>query len=120
MLYYVSRPHNIRKKASRMTLDTVLSNIYESFQHHLSNARVVILHSAGRYRTALVSRLLADPNLRVFYYAMGADDVDIPAFIAGFTHDLADQAPTFGANTNLVGLDNLDNQEPLLNAFAED
>jgi DNA-binding SARP family transcriptional activator len=51
---------------------------------------------------------------------MGSDDVDVPAFLAGFTHDLADQAPTFGANINLVGLRDTSDLTPLLNAFAED
>jgi DNA-binding SARP family transcriptional activator len=103
-----------------MTLDTVLSRIYDAFHEHANQTRVVLLHPAGRYRTALISRLLSDPEQRVFYYALGADDVDIPSFIAGFTHDLSDQAPTFGANTNMVGVDNLADLEPLLNAFAED
>ena len=80
----------------------------------------MLLHSSSRYRTALVSRLLSDSDVRVYYYAMGADDIDIPAFLAGFTHDMAEQAPTFGANVNQVGLDNLSDPEPLLKAFAED
>lgn len=103
-----------------MTLNAIVTDIYESFQEHAGDARIVLLHSSGRYRTALVSRLLSDPNQRVFYYAMGSDDVDIRAFLAGFTHDLAEQAPTFGANTNMVGLDDLTDLTPLLNAFAED
>src|SRR5512140_3850776 len=98
-----------------MSLDNVVNTIYQSFQEHAASARVILLHFAGRYRTALVSRLLADPDVRVFYYAMGSDDMDIPAFLSGFTHDLAEQAPTFGANVNLVGPDDLSDQEPLLN-----
>jgi DNA-binding SARP family transcriptional activator len=103
-----------------MTLNAIVTDIYQSFQEHAGDARVVLLHSSGRYRTALVSRLLSDPDLRVFYYAMGSDDVDIKAFLSGFTHDLAEQAPTFGANTNMVGMDHLADLTPLLNAFAED
>ncbi len=103
-----------------MSLDTIVNNIYQSFQEHAAEARVILLHASGRYRTALVSRLLADPEVRVFYYAMGTDDVDVPSFLAGFTHDLADQAPTFGANVNLVGLKDTADQTPLLTAFAGD
>jgi DNA-binding SARP family transcriptional activator len=103
-----------------MTLNTIVTDIYQSFQEHAADARVVLLHASSRYRTALVSRLLSDPELRVFYYAMGTDDIDIKAFLSGFTHDLAEQAPTFGANTNMVGLDNLSDLTPLLTAFAED
>jgi DNA-binding SARP family transcriptional activator len=103
-----------------MSLDSLVDTIYHAFQEHAAKARVILLHFAGRYRTALVSRLLSDPDVHVFYYAMGADDVDVPAFLAGFTHDLAEQAPTFGAGVNLVGLDDLSDLEPLLRAFAQD
>src|SRR5215212_8663255 len=103
-----------------MSLETLISTIYTSFQNSAAGARLVLLHASSRYRTALVSRMLADPDVRVFYYAMGADDIDIPAFLAGFTHDLADQSPTFGASINLVPLDNLEDLTPLLDAFAQD
>ncbi len=103
-----------------MTLNTLITDIYQSFRQHAAGARVILLHASSRYRTALVSRLLSDPKTRVFYYAMGADDIDVPAFLSGFTHDLADQAPTFGANINLAGFDNLPDQTPLLQAFARD
>ena len=103
-----------------MSLDSIVSKIYQSFQGHAAGARVVLLHSSGRYRTALVSRLLSDPSVHVYYYAMGADDVDVPAFLSGFTHDLADQSPTFGANVNLVGLKEINDLTPLLEAFAAD
>ncbi len=103
-----------------MTLDTLLNEIHRSFQDRAAEARVILLHPNSRYRTALVSRLLTDSGLPVYYYAMGADDVDIRSFIAGFTHDMAEQAPTFGANVNMVGLDDLSNPTPLLQAFAKD
>lgn len=103
-----------------MSLETVVTRIYESFQRLAADARVILLHSSSRYRTALVSRLLSDPGLSVYYYAMGADDIDVQAFLSGFTHDMAEQAPTFGANVNQVGLDDTSDLEPLLNAFARD
>ena len=68
----------LKKEESPMSLDNVVNTIYHSFQEHAASARVILLHFAGRYRTALVSRLLADPDVRVFYYAMGSDDMDIP------------------------------------------
>jgi DNA-binding SARP family transcriptional activator len=103
-----------------MTLNAVLSDMYAAFQHHAAEARVVLLHAASRYRTALISRLLSDSDVRVFYYAMDTDDVDVRSFLAGFTHDLAEQVPTFGAHVNQVGLHDTSNLNPLLKAFAAD
>jgi len=68
----------------------------------------------------LVSRLIADESVPVFYYAIGSDDIDIPSFIAGFTHDMAEQVPTFGTSINMVPLDDLRDLTPLLEAFSED
>jgi DNA-binding SARP family transcriptional activator len=103
-----------------MTLESLLNDIHRSFQDRAAEARVILLHPNSRYRTALVSRLLSDSSLPVYYYAMGTDDVDIRSFIAGFTHDMAEQSPTFAANVNMVGLDDLSNPRPLMEAFAQD
>ncbi|MEP7285680.1 MAG: BTAD domain-containing putative transcriptional regulator [Chloroflexota bacterium] len=103
-----------------MTLDTVIGEIYDTFHAYVEDSRLILLHPDSRYRTALVSRLIVDDKLPVYYYAMSTDDIDVPTFIAGFTHDLAEQVPTFGAAINMVGLDNLQDLVPLLEAFAED
>jgi len=85
-----------------MSLDNVVNTIYQSFQEHAASARVILLHFAGAiarplsvgcWLTRKCCLLLRD----------GADDMDIPAFLSGFTHDLAEQVPTFGASVNLVG-----------------
>src|SRR5258708_6414625 len=101
-----------------MPLNTILDHIYNAFLEQAHDARVILLHPESRYRTALVSRLLA--SMPVFYYAVGSDDADISSFIASFTHDVAEQVPTFGAAINAVGTDNLLDLVPLLEAFAED
>ena len=103
-----------------MSFESLVSGVYQAFQKHAADARVILLHARSRYRTALISRLLSDPQIRVFYYALGAEDVDVESFIAGFTHDLAEQVPTFGAHVNQVGLGDLKDLTPLLNAFVKD
>ncbi|CAG1005079.1 MAG: hypothetical protein IAE83_10455 [Anaerolinea sp.] len=103
-----------------MSLNNLLSEIYDSFREHASGAKVTLIHAQSRYRTALLSQMLADPNLRVFYYAMGADDVDMRSFIAGFTHDISEQVPTFGTRVNQVSMDTPTNQERMVSAFADD
>lgn len=103
-----------------MNFNTTLDSVYQFFLEHSANARVTLLHWKGRYRTALLSRLLTAPDTRVYYYAMGTDDVDIESFIGGLTHDLAEQIPAFGAHTNQVGFKNLTELTPLLEAFVQD
>lgn len=103
-----------------MTLNAVLTDMYMAFQQHAADARVILLHAASRYRTAFISRLLSDPAIRVYYYALDTDDADVRSFLAGFTHDLAEQVPTFGAHVNQVGLDDTSDLTPLLKAFAAD
>ncbi len=103
-----------------MSFETLVSGVYRAFEKYAADARVILLHARSRYRTALISRLLSDPHIRVFYYALGAEDVDVESFIAGFTHDVAEQVPTFGAHVNQVGLSDLSDLTPLLNAFVKD
>lgn len=103
-----------------MTLETLVNDIYQSFVEKSANARVVLLHSASRYRPVLLSRLLSTPDMRVFYYAMGPDDIDTVAFLSGFTHDMAEQVPTFGSHVNQVGFDGSDGQSALVDALVQD
>lgn len=103
-----------------MSLDSIVNEIYQSFVEKSANARVVLLHSAGRYRPVLLSRLLSAPDVHVFYYAMGPDDIDTVAFLSGFTHDMAEQVPTFGSRVNQVGFDSTDGQVALVNALVQD
>src|SRR5258706_68080 len=103
-----------------MSLDSVLEGIFGALENYAEHARVILLHPKSRFRTALVSRLLSDGPAHVYYYAMAPDDVDVRTFVAGFTHDVAEQVPTFGAAINAVQLDNLADMVPLLEAFEED
>src|SRR5215813_5751148 len=101
-----------------MTLNTLVGNIYEYFQEQAAESRVVLLHAQSRYRTALIGQLLSSSDQKVFYYAMGSDDVDIESFLAGLTHDLAEQVPTFGGHVDQVGF--TAELELLVHAFAQD
>ncbi len=103
-----------------MTLDTIVNDLYNVFLEKSANARVILLHSGSRYRPVLLSRLLSAPDVHVFYYAMGPDDIDTVAFLSGFTHDMAEQVPTFGSHVNQVGFDHNDGQNALVDALAQD
>ena len=102
-----------------MSIKTIGDEVYASFLQHSANARVVLLHASGRYRSVLISRLLASSDRRAFYYAMSADDVDVPAFLSGLTHDLAEQVPAFGNHVNRIGFSNV-NFDDLAEALAAD
>src|SRR5579859_6714209 len=115
-----STQQRTRNGESLMTLDTVVNKIYGVFKAHAGDRRLILLHPGSRYRTALVSRMLVDDSLPVFYYAMGSDDIDIPSFVAGFTHDMAEQVPTFGSAINLARLQSPQDLTTLLEGFAQD
>ncbi len=102
-----------------MSLQTISDELYQAFVQKGENARIILLHSHGHYRSLLMSRLLASPDFHTVYYAMGPDDVDTVSFLAGFTHDLAEQNPAFGSHVNQIGFDTED-EEALVIALAHD
>lgn len=103
-----------------MAIHQVLDEIYESFLAHAAEAHVILIHARSKYRTALLSRILSQGDVPTFYYAMGNDDVDISSFIAGFSHDLADQHPTFGNHVNMALARDADDIEAVLEGFIAD
>src|ERR1700690_492049 len=102
-----------------MSLETVANELYGAFVEHSAGARLVLLPAGSRYRAILLSRLLHDPDIRAFYYAMTPDDTDTEAFLAGLTHDLAEQVPTFGDHVHRIGFDYKDS-DTLAAVLAED
>ncbi|HML20136.1 MAG TPA: bacterial transcriptional activator domain-containing protein [Aggregatilinea sp.] len=58
--------------------------------------------------------------MRVFYYAMGPDDVNVQSFLSGITHDLANQHPTFGRHLNQIHFESQPDHAELLEAFVQD
>lgn len=103
-----------------MELNELVVSAYDAFRERASDARVVLLHPESRYRSVLIAYLINDPNQIVFYYAMGPDDVNVPAFLSGITHDLANQHPTFGRHLNQIQFETETDQKVLLTAFIAD
>ncbi len=103
-----------------MYLNDLIAGSLKTFEEHGRDARVVLLHPASRYRSMLVAQLMNLEEKKVFYYAMGPDDINVPSFLSGITHDLANQHPTFGRHVNLVPFDASDRWEELLEAFVAD
>lgn len=103
-----------------MELNRLIGTSYQAFLDRATDARVVLLHPESRYRSVLVAQLMREPDFRVFYYAMGPDDVNVRSFLAGITHDLANQYPTFGRYLNRIHFEDTGNKEELLEAFVAD
>lgn len=103
-----------------MALSSLIDQSYQNFQEQAVNARLVLLHPRSRYRSVLVARLINDPELKVFYHALGPDDLNLQSFLSNITHDLANQHPTFGRHLNLLPPGAYDNLEVLLETFARD
>ncbi len=79
-----------------MPLQSLVADVYDAFNHYAADAQVVLLHPESRFRSMLIAHLLNETPKPIYYYAMGADDVNLNAFLDGFTHDMATQHPTFG------------------------
>ena len=103
-----------------MELNGLIAASYRAFQERTPGASVVLLHPASRYRSMLVAQLMNDPSIRVFYYAMGPDDVNVRSFLSGITHDLANQHPTFGRHLNQIHFETQEDLDVLLSAFLSD
>jgi ATP/maltotriose-dependent transcriptional regulator MalT len=103
-----------------MALVNIAEELYKSFLEKGADSRVILLHADGRYRPVLLSKLLASPELKVYYYAMGPDDIDVVAFLSGFTHDMAEQVPNFGGRINHLGFNTDDGLDALVDAMAAD
>lgn len=69
--------------------------------HYLSN-RLLLIHPGSRYRTLLIAALINDPPCRIYFYGLGVEDANLPQFLAGLSHDLADQEPLFGRHINEI------------------
>lgn len=81
-----------------MSLRELVEDCYAAFQHYGAHTQVVLLHPESRLRSMLIAHLLNEAPTPIYYYAIGTDDIDLTAFLEGFTHELANQHPTFGRN----------------------
>jgi DNA-binding SARP family transcriptional activator len=103
-----------------MELRNLVGASYQTFKERTSDASVALLHPRSHYRSMLVAQLMNDPAMRVFYYAMGPDDVNVQSFLSGITHDLANQHPTFGRHLNQIHFESQPDHAELLEAFVQD
>jgi DNA-binding SARP family transcriptional activator len=103
-----------------MRLHDLIGQSYQNFREQAENARVILLHPRSRYRSVLVAKLLNSPDLKVFYYALGPDDINLKSFLSGITHDLANQHPTFGRHINILPPKAAQNVNELLETFTHD
>lgn len=62
---------------------------------------IILLHPQSRYRSLLLARLMNDPNIRCFYYALDPDDINVHALVESMTRALSVQFPFFGRHLNL-------------------
>jgi len=103
-----------------MNLYAIIDEIYQTFIANLESSRSVLLHPNSRYRSTLIARLINSPDHKVFYYALGPDDISVPSFLAGITHDVANQNPMFGRHINMLEPEDFDDLEKLLETFVRD
>ncbi len=103
-----------------MKIHDLIDEAYASFQAKSVDARVILLHPRSRYRSVLVAKLINESEQKVFYYAMGPDDLNVQSFLSGITHDLANQHPTFGRHINILPPKAYENLDTLVDTFARD
>lgn len=85
-----------------MTLRQLVDKSYQTFIEQVRDARIVLLHPQSRYRSMLIAKLINEPDLDAFYYALGPDDINLQGFITSITQCLASQQPTFGRHINIL------------------
>ena len=103
-----------------MNLHAIIDHIYQSFKVSLDASKTVLLHPNSRYRSILVAHLINSSDYKVFYYALGPDDISVPSFLDGITHDLANQNPMFGRHINMLEPNEYGDPEKLLQTFILD
>lgn len=105
---------------THMKLLNITEHLFDVFREHTANSKLVLLHPDSQYRSVLVAHLSNLPDIPVFYYALGPDDINVHSFINGMMHDVANQQPTFGRHINMLTPEALLNFDILLDTFAQD
>lgn len=103
-----------------MSLKSLVLDTYNAFLQHSTAVQVVLLHPHSRLRSMLVAYLLNESPAPVFYYALSADDVNLSAFLDGFTHDMTVQKPTFGRHLYRIWNDAKASISEMVEAFQND
>ena len=99
-----------------MSLKERIDIAYEALLEHAERSRVLLLHPRSKYRTILLAKLINDPEVDSYYYALGPDDVTLKNFIENFTKTMASQHDTFGRHLSMLPhsvYDDLDAQTAL-------
>jgi DNA-binding SARP family transcriptional activator len=107
-----------------MKLHSLLQQSYDTFMTEAQESRLILLHPDSRLRSMLVAKLMNSAEFDTFYYAIGADDVDLQSFINGISSALAVQHVTFGRHINILPRYVLENPnahfDKVLQAFVQD
>lgn len=103
-----------------MSLQDILNDLHKLFLEESQRVRLVLLHPDSHYRSLYVAHLLNSPDIHTVYYALGPDDIDLPAFLNGMLHDLAGQYPLFGRHINMLLPDERKQVDALVEHFARD
>jgi DNA-binding SARP family transcriptional activator len=103
-----------------MSLTTLTKPSLDVLKEQFASNRLLLLHPSSRYRTLLIAALIEDPPCPIYYYGLGAEDTNLPQFLVGFIHDLADQSPTFGRRTNEAQRQQPTDPAALARALADD
>ncbi len=85
-----------------MAIQSRLQPALEVFNRYAADAKIVLLHPANRLRNVLLASLIADPDMRTFYYSFNPDDINLRNFISGITKEMFNQHATFGRHINLL------------------
>lgn len=102
-----------------MSLQNLVNEAYQTLLDNLDTSRVILLHPQSKYRSMVIAKLLNASGIKVLYYAMGPDDVNLQSLISSLTHDLADQHPVFGRHINLLPKDIYEQPETHLALVVE-
>ena len=97
---------------------------YESFLRFAGESKISLLHPDSRFRTLVVARLLADPDIHTLYYALDVDDINLRNFLTGIIRRLSLQHATFGRLLSMLPANNLDDpnkhMELVINTFIDE
>jgi DNA-binding SARP family transcriptional activator len=102
-----------------LSLQELVAASVEALKTHYISNKLVLIHPSSRYRTLLIASLVNDPPCNIYFYSLGSEDVNLPQFLAGLSHDLADQEPVFGRHINEIR-QQTDDVEELASALARD
>ena len=107
-----------------MNIHDHTQSAYESFLRYAGDSKIALLHPSSRFRSLIVARLLADPNIHTLYYALDVDDISLPNFLTGIIRSLSLQHATFGRHLSVLPGNTLDapnkNMDLVLQTFINE